>query len=186
MGATDTDICNNALSKVGAQRILSINDTTPAGRACQGQYDNVKKMMLRSHPWNFATKRVELNLLSTEPIYEFDYQYQLPEDCLRVLSVEADGTYPWKVEGRYLLTNTPAAFIKYIGNVAEGMFDDNFIEAMAYSLAMRICMPLTQSASLLASLTAGYKQAIREARSYDAQESAGDRVYADTWLNSRV
>lgn len=183
--AIDTGICNSALTKVGANRILALTDDSVEGRVCREQYSKIKKSFLRGHLWNFATRRASLNLLTTEPVYEFAYQYSLPVDCLRVVSVEGEGQFPWKVEGRYLLTDNPEANIKYIANVAEGMFDDSAAEALAYALAVDICIPLTQSDARKKVLADEALKALREARTFDAQEGAGDRVYADTWLNAR-
>ncbi len=185
MGTTITEICNNALSKVGAQRILSIDDNTASGRACKDQYESIKRSMLRSHPWKFATKRVLLNNTGVPPVFEFSNTYSLPVDCLRVLTMEGGESFPWQVEGRNLLTDSNEAYIKYTAEVDEGIFDDNFAEALACALAMRICMPLTQSSTVLEQIKDLYKTALREARSFSAQEATGDRVYADSWLRSR-
>ncbi len=182
---SDTDICNSALTKVGANRIISLDADTAEGRVCKEQYPKIKKAFLRGHLWNFATKRVQLALSVTEPVFEFSYQYALPVDCLRVVGMEGETSFPWKVEGRYILTDNNEAYIKYICDAAEGLFDDTAAEALACALAVDICIPLTQSAGLKESLKVDYRDALRAARTFDAQEGAGDRVYADSWLNAR-
>jgi len=184
--ATDTDICNSALFKLGANRILSLNDDTVEGRACKEQYPKIKRAFLRSHPWNFATKRMVFGQSPSSPVYEFDYQYLWPNDCLRVLGMEGEKTFPWKVEGRTIVTNNPEGYTKYISDVHEGLFDDTALEALATALAFDLCIPLTQSGTLKESLNRDYKEKLRDARVFDAQESVGDRVYADSWLNSRA
>ena len=68
----------------------------------------------------------------------------------------------------------------------EGLFDDTALEALATALAFDLCIPLTQSGTLKESLNRDYKEKLRDARVFDAQESVGDRVYADSWLNSRA
>lgn len=184
--ATDTGICNSALTKVGANRILALTDDSAEGRVCNEQYEKIKKAFLRGHLWNFATRRRQLAASATTPTFEFDYQYPLPVDCLRVVGVQGEGSFPWKIEGRHLLTNNPEAFIKYISNVGEGYFDDTAAEALACAVAVDICIPLTQSGTLKESLKDDLKKALSSARTFDAQEGAGDRVYADSWLNSRA
>ena len=183
---TDTSICNSALSKVGANRIIALTDNTVEARICKEQYTKVKQKFLRGHPWNFATKRVSLALLATAPAFGFYNAYQIPTDCLRVKKVDADETYPWKVEGTSLVTDNPSAYVEYIADVGEGLFDAYAAEALASVLAYEICMTLTQSATVKESLKSDMNMELGLARSFDAQESTGDRVYADTWLNSRA
>ena len=57
MAASSTEICNNALTLIGARRIVSVNDPSKEGRACNDNYDISRKALLRLHPWNFATMR---------------------------------------------------------------------------------------------------------------------------------
>ena len=57
MAATSTEICNNALTLIGARRIVTIHDPSKEGRVCHDNYDISRKALLRMHPWNFATMR---------------------------------------------------------------------------------------------------------------------------------
>lgn len=58
--STDQDICNRALGRLGEERILSLSENTPAGRACYLHYQPTVDEVLRSHRWNFAQARVVL------------------------------------------------------------------------------------------------------------------------------
>lgn len=185
MPNTDTSICNSALVKVGVNRIISLDDDSPEGRICKEQYPKIKRKFLRGHLWNFATLRASLAQLTNVPAFGFSYFFQLPEDCLRVTGMSDEESYDWKIEGRYLATDNPAPSIRYISDVNESYFDDTAAEALAYALAVDICVSLSQSEGLKDSLDKDARQAMRDARTFDAQESVGDRVYADTWLNSR-
>jgi len=61
VAVTETDICNRALQRLGEQRIADMDtDTTKAGTACASAYDHIRDEVLRSHPWNCATKRVSV------------------------------------------------------------------------------------------------------------------------------
>lgn len=58
MAVTETDICNRALQRIGAQRIADMDtDTTDPGTACASAYDHIRDEVLRSHPWNCAVER---------------------------------------------------------------------------------------------------------------------------------
>jgi len=173
---------------VGARRITSLNEDSVEARLCLDFYDNVRDEMLRSHPWKFATKRAALvEVANEEPAFGFDHYFQLPTDCIRVLKVEGDESLPWTVEGTYLLTDDETATIKYVARITQvGMFDPGFTQALTLKLAYKLSFPLVQSTTLRQSLMVEYNDAIRTARSFNGQEGAGDRVYADDWLNSRL
>lgn len=186
MAVTEVSICNSALIKIGAERILSLDDNTARAKLLKEIYPLVRDDLISSHPWNFATGRVALAALATAPLYEWSYNFQLPSDCLRVYGTDIDPD-PWKVEEGKLLCNSGTVTIKYIKQVTDtAKFSAYFVETFACRLAAEIAYALTQSTTLKDSAEAKYERQLRVARSFDAQESMGDRVYADSWLNSRA
>jgi hypothetical protein len=178
-------ICNSALLRVGANTIITLDDNTVEGKLCKEQYQKVKEAFLRSHPWKFAIRRTELAASVTPPEFEFDNQFQLPTDCLRVVGTSLSKDQEWTEEGRFLLANTDSIKIKYISNVDEGQFDANAAEALSAMLAYNLSFSLAQSVQLRQLLEDEMKKTMQDARTFSAQAAAGDRVYADTWLNSR-
>lgn len=60
MATNAVEICNNALSIIGARRITALSDPSKEARNCNDQYEICRKAILRLHPWNFALERVEL------------------------------------------------------------------------------------------------------------------------------
>ena len=187
MAITEVTICNSALAKIGAQRILSLNDNSEAARVCKEQYEKGRDELLISHPWNFAITRAPLSAHPTPPLFDWGAQFLLPSDCLRVVGTDIDTLQgKWHVEGRYLMANTDSISIKYIRRVVDAsQFTPTFAELLSTKLAADICFSLVQSVQLKAALYEEYERKLRPARSFDAQESMGDRVYADNWLHSR-
>lgn len=186
MASSAVDICNSALVKVGAARIISLSDDSEGARLCNEQYEKIRDEMLRGHPWNFATARVELAAVAEEPEFEYDFKFLLPADCLRVLGTDLDTSSDFKIEGRYILSYEDTIKIKYIKKVTNvGEMDTTFAEALALNIAQDICYTLSGSAALAELLYRKYEAKLREARSYDAQEGSADRIQADEWLNSR-
>lgn len=188
--SSSVDICNSALAKVGTARIASLSDNTEEARLCNELYPKLKLELLRSHPWNFAIDRVELAEIANDPIFEYDIQFQLPDNCIRVLGIDATENYKnieWKVEGRKILTKGVASLmIKFINSdVVEDDFDESFKEALAFRIAADLAYPLTQSISLSDNLYQKYERSLALARSYDAQEGSSDRFVADDWLDAR-
>ena len=107
MPANDTTICNLALSKFGSKRIQSLDDASPEARACKLNYGPTRDEVLRSHRWNFATKRATLSRLSGAPPFGWAAWYQLPVDCLRLLQLNGWETHEqrdrWEVEDGRLM-----------------------------------------------------------------------------------
>jgi hypothetical protein len=58
--STAVHICNRALGRLGEERILTLEENTPAGRSCYLHYQPTVDEVLRSHRWNFAQARVVL------------------------------------------------------------------------------------------------------------------------------
>ncbi|KAK6697243.1 hypothetical protein SNK04_014161 [Fusarium graminearum] len=60
--ANAVTICSNALLSLGAQPISSFDEAGGAAqldRAIAGLHPQVRKAVLRSHPWNCAIRRVQ-------------------------------------------------------------------------------------------------------------------------------
>lgn len=89
--AVPVDICNMALSKMGARaKINSLNDTSPAAIHCNIWYDHLRQLLIRSAPWGFCRMTVQLSPLgsvnNTPPDnqYPWLFNYAYPPDCLRM------------------------------------------------------------------------------------------------------
>jgi hypothetical protein len=177
-------VCNSALIKIGAERIVSLDDDSKAAVLCNEQFSKIRDDELRAHPWNFAVKRLELAELATPPAFGFAHAYQLPIDCLKILSVES--SFPYVIEGRSLLTDAESAQIKYISQIEDvGAWDAGFREVVAIRLACDLAYAIAQSAKLGESMYALYERARSRARSMDAQEGSPQTLVIRDWLDAR-
>lgn len=186
MATSAVAICNSALIKVGADRITALSDTDRRAVLCNEQYSKCRDLLLIAHPWNFAIARAELAEALPVPINGWDHKFSLTSDVLRVLEVNDDRSIRWAVEDRYLMTDETEVEIKYIKQVTDTTkFSKHFEEVLALLIARDVCYALTQSNSLYDRLDKQYRDELRAARSFDAQESSGLEVETDTWLNAR-
>jgi len=183
---TSTSICNDALLEIGAERIVSLSDTSKRALICNEQYEKLRDYVLTCHPWVFSIKRAELAQLVSTPEFGYAYQYQLPSDCLRVLKTDEGEEY--KVEGVYLLTDATTAFIQYISRVTDASkYSPNFAMALSKFLAANICYPITQSRELVNDLRADFQRILQEARSVDAMAMGTPNDFeVDEFLLSRL
>jgi len=61
MAIDDKDICNIALTTLGASTITDLTDDNERARKFNEVYSDIRDDLLYSHPWNFATKRAHLD-----------------------------------------------------------------------------------------------------------------------------
>jgi hypothetical protein len=159
--ASQVDIANRALTKLGAARIISFGDDNKQARAVSSMFDIVRDAELRSHIWSFSVRRASLPALVSTPDWGFQNEFQIPSDCLRILmvndvyggpSMEDYRNQPvadYSLEGNKILANFPAPLkIRYISRVTDTtQWDSMFVEVLACRLAMEMAEDLTQSNS---------------------------------------
>jgi len=187
--ASEIDICNSALYRVGSERITSLSDNTKASKICNDMYYICRDNLLRMHPWNFAKKRQTLAATSTTPTFDWQYEFQLPSDCIRVLDIYDNeaGDVKFVVEGKKLLANESSIKILYLSNaVSVDDFDPSFREALALRLASDICFALTNSSALTESLETRYNNHLRDARLFNAQEGNNSEFFKSEWTEARL
>ncbi|XPV77737.1 MAG: hypothetical protein ACNI27_07400 [Desulfovibrio sp.] len=183
-------ICNRALISCGeSQRIFSLDEETQAARACKALYDDTRKSVLESHPWGFASKRVDLGGPVTDaPVVEFSHAYLLPVDCLRVVTVfDAQGqeleNEEWEREGVKIVCNCgERIYIKYTHDVADtNMFTQSFKEAFILKLAADLSEILVKQNSLSERLHGLYERKLRAAKSTSATEQSQKPYFKSQW-----
>ena len=102
--SSEVEICNLALTNIGAATIQSLTPTTETeeSRKCNLYYAQTRDAVLADHPWGFATKLgVSLSLL-TEETKGWTYTYSYPTDCLRALEVTDDSGSQNQYTGSYI------------------------------------------------------------------------------------
>lgn len=198
--ASQVEIANRALTKVGEARITSMDDNLEAARVISSLWDIVRDAELRTRNWNFSITRASLAALVATPDWGFDLQYQLPSDCLRPIQI--DDYYPgvslsdyrstseaaYQIEGGKILTDITAPLkIRYIARIEDtGAWDPAFTEAFACRLAAESCEKLTQSNSKRDFAWKEYEQAIQIAVRADAIENPPEPLPDSSWLLSRL
>lgn len=148
--ATKISICSNAALLVGAAPIANPTDNTTAARLTFNLFDLVRDDLLRSHPWNFATRRVRLSPLTSKPAYGYLYEYNLPADCLRILGVDYPLTSSdFRYEGGLILTNTDSLNLRYVfKNEDVASWSPDFVSVVTHTLASLIAYPIAKSDTL--------------------------------------
>lgn len=196
MATSRTEIANQALSLLGQSVIIDIDSPTDVdARKVKNVFDTALRTMIRAHEWNCLSARAELPRDVETPAFGFNYQYQLPTDCIRVKSVNADeyndiGSDRFKIEGRKILTDDDSvdlSYIKYPETVS--VLDASFIEAFVYLLASKLAIIFRQDEQLAQYFDQEYRNnKLSEARRIDGNERKirpANISRNSTWLKAR-
>lgn len=189
MAVSEVEVCNGALILLGAEKISSLSGSSKEAILCNERYSKIRDQLLSAHPWNFATYRAEIAQDADLPTdwWDWTYAHSLAADVLRVVDIEDGESRPWAVEsGRKIFAYHTPVKILYIKKVTDTtLFPVYFQKALEYSLAQHLSYSLTQSASLIEQIRKDSDLAVREARSFDAQEKSLQVVLAEEYINAR-
>lgn len=189
MAISEVKICNMALALVGETQISgsTLTSDTEAERQCSLLLPFLRDALLREHIWNFAESRAELAALVDAPDFEFDYYYQLPSDCLRVIELY-DTQEKFRIEAdRKIATNASPCQVIYTAQITDpAAFDSLFVQALVYRLASHLAMVLSDNRSLAAELREFAERELQRAKTRDAQEgSAKLKRPKNDWIGLR-
>lgn len=189
--SNETAIANLALVRLGADRIVDI-DTEQSENAdkIRAVFDFLRDEVLRSHPWNFATERINLNKTTNTPLYGFLSEFQIPGDVLRMLplgtGVDRSLQSDFKIEGDKLLSNDTTFELKVIKRIEDTTkWDSSFVEVFAARLQAELAYAITNSRPLAADLFTLYLAKLRAVKAHDAMEGTPDPLEAGLWIDSR-
>lgn len=203
--ASEVEICNLALGHIGQSvAIASLSEQSKAARICARNYAQARDELLAATPWRFARKSIALAQLTETPFPGYAYAYAQPEDCLNVhrvcpeagirahwRAVEISLTQPHRrheyadripfevvmgVQGTAIATDLKDAFLLYTARVTNtSRFTPMFVNALAWSLASKIAMPMAVDANLAGRADQGAAMALVNASALMLNESQDDR-----------
>ena len=196
---SEVDICNLALLRLGTRSSLSsFTEGSVEANACAQVYALMRDMLLASHQWDFATRRVGLADLGSPPV-PWDYRYAYPVDCLRARSirsgartrkvtifeisgdVDADGN-PIKV----ILCNLAQAELTYTAQiVTPDLFPPHFVEALSWMVAAEISTALSSNDALTQYAMQMAAQAVSSSKANDANQSPSPQEHVPDWVSVR-
>ena len=189
--ASEVEICNRALQKLGAKRITSLSEDSVNARACNVAIEPVRLAALRAHPWNFAIARASLAADATAPDWGRGASFQLPSGFLRILPDYPEDefdTKDWQIEGQKILTDeTAPLYIRYIQDISDpNLMDPIFREYYSTRLAFELCEQITQSNEKKAGLKDDMKDIVLEAKKTNAMENRPVDAPDSSWIYRRA
>lgn len=161
MSLSKVEICNRALSSyVGASRINSLTEGTPASEECSLHYDGVIRTLLERHWWTWATGRVTLAERVNDRQDLWGYRYEKPSGVLAYRWVNnpqvaalmrrtnQSQDIDREMTGDSIYCDAQYAACEYTREVTDpSEFPASFVDAAIAALAAAIVAPLTESST---------------------------------------
>lgn len=188
--ASEVEICNRALQRLGAKRITSLTDDSRNARSCNAAYFVLRDAELRAHPWSFSIKRAQLAADATAPLFEKARSFTLPASSLRLYEDDpavVNNNKDWVIEGDKILTDDTAPLdIRYIDQITDpNEMDVLFREALAAKIAFELAEEITQSNTKKRDALRAYEDAIAMAKRTNSIEKTSEKPPEDTWVTVR-
>jgi hypothetical protein len=187
---TKLDIWNAAIDRVGEDDALETEgDDRPSAAVCLRHYDRLRRLVLKTFPWPFATHQAAI----AQPVNPdtgqivtrvgWGYVYGLPDDCLTPIALLGEGMrigllgagqrMPFKVlsndkgDGRLLCCDvSPNDFevLEYTRDIDdEAAFGPDFADALAWRLGVELALARRKDARLAQTMMQGFSGAVAEA-----------------------
>lgn len=199
-GASIADICNMALSHIGVGTEIAnlTTDRTANGSALRRFYDKALEQVLRAGSWPFATRIVELGLLTEDPNDDWGFSYRTPTNVLKVVKIVSgvrpdtrESLIPFRAvgddSGGIIYTDQEDAQAEVRVKVTNPLrFPPDFVMAFSALLAFYVAPRLAgASKTLRDEAWALYNSLITEAKVAAANDSVPDLQSDSSFVDGR-
>jgi len=199
MALSKIDVCNQALLRVGADAIASLDTssdldegTVVEANLCNIFFDQALEETMRIYPWNCCTERSIPVKLAEDPLFGYESAFQLPNDCMRVINVfdntdQDKNGIRWVVEGSKILCDYEIIYLKYVKKPTNvGELDALAVRALICNLALKLAVPLQLADDQAARIIAELEQVVLpSARSVDTIENKELLAEESAWIDAR-
>jgi len=202
MAVSEAQICNMALAHI-KQTLTTIanldSDTGNTAVVCRIHYDTARQFVLAGHNWNFATKRVTLTDISSDPMSPttWGFRYAYPSDCLKFQEIQRitkqSPPVNYKIESKddgsaiSILTDMESARGIYtFDNSNTSMFSPGFISALSWYLASELAPALSGSETLQQACLSVYAGVASRAAAQDSQQEQHPDELDSPWDRERA
>jgi hypothetical protein len=165
--AANIAICNLSLGLLG-EKSITLSGSSANHTYCTTFFDDSRDEILAQHPWNWARKRAYA-VQTTDPLWglhntSFAYNYTVPTDCLRLLTIDNDPDARWGREGSVIITDRgsipadySASSVEYLAG--EYITSDDSGSDLTYSVdtAFTSSSETTDLATYCTALAANYR-----------------------------
>lgn len=182
-------IANMAATRIGTERISSPDDDRFVARTIKAAWNIERQAAIRDGAWNFAMRRADLASVEDPGlvIYPWEYGFQLPDGCLRLIEVLDQARDDYAIEGQLILANVSGPlYIRYLVDVEEpALWDASFTHSFSLRLAWRCGRRIAGSSFDQDMVWAEYRRSLADAKRVDARENPGPGQEDSSWITAR-
>lgn len=188
--ASQVQICNLALSRLGASTITSLTDGTTEAKLCNTLFSDLADEVMVEGSWSTTINRASLARTTNTPAFEYSYEHQLPVDpkCLKVLNIDEDspGSIDYRIEGDKLLSDETTIKIRYIARLTDTEdWGPLLTRAFISRLASELAYPLTGDNTKADIEFKRYKLFLSEGLAIDGQQGSKEVVSSSDLIDVR-
>ena len=188
-GDSATSVANIALIALGEKPLTVLSENNKNATLVNARLDDVRRFVLRTHPWRCAKKQAQLAASSTMPLSNWTSKYPLPADFIRFYNEDEITEYMgiWEIMDGHVYTKRQGALnCEYIYDLQDyAVMDAGLIHVIAYHLASEIALPITQNPSRAQAALDIMSGKLVVARHINAQEASPREWNVDVLLWSR-
>ncbi|HRQ60220.1 MAG TPA: hypothetical protein PLO23_01700 [Alphaproteobacteria bacterium] len=188
MALSDIALCSRALIRIGAAPITSFSDGTAESEIAGALFGPVRDALLSAYAWSFATGQAALGQLMTDPVADYSYAFQLPNDFLRALSA-GTGTrgrgLNYRIARGQLHTDSDSVVLTYVFRPEEEEFPPYFDQALIARLSAEFTIPVTENTSRAEGAFRLADMEYERARQIDAQQDTPGKIENFSLITAR-
>lgn len=184
MGSAKIEIANNALGELGENALSSLAEISLRAEAVNTHYDDTLEDLLGKNAWRFAVVKETLSRDVATPLNEWQYQYTLPAQFVRLVNL-----YPrsdFEIYGAKIYTDASSLACDYVKKVSESLFPPPFVRLVSLELAVRMCMTITRDVELKTRLQGDTRLQFAAALAADSQQRPNRRIEDAPFINVRA
>ena len=181
--ATDISMCSNALLLIGHGTISSFTEGGAGAEVASNLYDSTYENLLTLHRWRFAMAKAQLARLTSTPLNEWSYAFQLPSNYLVVIKTNPNIDY--EIYEDKLYANVQEVAIDYLFKVNETRLPPYFIKLVEFHLAAQFAIPVTDNSTKAEEYRKMYEDQLRRAKFIDSQARPNDAVVDSPFVEVR-
>jgi hypothetical protein len=196
---SSTSICNQAMSWLAVDPIISLEDDSNTAQWCRLNYPFLRDAVLEERMWTFATDRAVSTVADKDAwgdmyVHPLPISWQAVYHCYRTVNkagslghaanITSEG---WVVEGGNVLSYDSTIYLWGTIRITDtGAFSSLFVQALAARIAADACMPFTENQKLQRDMWDLFNGKLREAAARDGQQGSNDVIQSNTLIDARA
>jgi hypothetical protein len=177
---SELDVCNRALTALGADYISSVTEDSVAARLCQTYLKSCNESLLATGQFEFAINYITFNETDSIDVgqVQWGYTFAFPLDPAYIGVVKLSRTgernvrdanlVDWAIYNGHILTNTAPVWALLVENIPiDEITDPIYLDLLAARVAYELCVPITKNVELKTLLYTEYTNKLHQARGYN-------------------